>query len=670
MDTTKNCSICSFPHNSNYCPTLVCEICGINGHQKFKCRYFHYGSKLPSCTKCNILGHTHSQCKRNGNIPKVDTENTPVTTKKVSPRSSRVGSLIITKPILSSSGNGDEKSVITLANPFAGLEEFDHHGPEINVIFDYAPGANFISLSTSPVVHSTNEELHEVRKQIAFYEGIAKTENDRLERTVHEHLHDGWIHMDSTCERMKTKPYPVTVAQIEKFNRSQAPLVLLPPSALTSVCGSSENGTKRVHSSHSESEFPFFPLPGDDEVSVSDSCESSESDDSDTVPFLWTADSGFLESLNHALGGCDLPDVPDAADLIIDEQGWIAFTAPLSASIPSLSPRPRDAEPAFLPFVAPTATSVHLDVASRSGSTGGPSSPAIPRPKRKLPHVHGTEEVEFDAEYEDPTGPYHEREVHPAPEARSISTKRLKRVAQALNLKVRWHELAPKRIDRFLLLTSILAFMIILAGLFAVRAILNVPIPSLLLNLWSSNLILLTVCAIVVYFVRGHRHKIREWKVTGLIDADAHDLRPDAIAMGELLHTDAFYARVTFSSSWLIDWLYPIRRVLNATGKSHICKDVFGLPATLDTIISLELYSQLTTAQIEDYTLDDHTIRSRMQFKASNVHSINIDRWKSVGNENVIADTVQFAFDSYLMRKQQRVQAGYYFPLGPTLPSA
>lgn len=155
-----------------------------------------------------------------------------------------------------------------------------------------------------------------------------------------------------------------------------------------------------------------------------------------------------------------------------------------------------------------------------------------------------------------------------------------------------------------------------------------------------------------VYLANEHRYKTIE-----LLLEDHSDRRSDATSLQKIKHMQAEYGVVRYEHRRYTESLwcgYPFAFM----GWSFFA-------TTMDLTVSFELVAQLCNIATVNLTTPDAVIFERLTYLAKGLHTINIDRYKSLDRTHVVQDSVLVAYALYRQYKASRKLA--LFPRTPAV---
>jgi cell division protein FtsB len=172
-----------------------------------------------------------------------------------------------------------------------------------------------------------------------------------------------------------------------------------------------------------------------------------------------------------------------------------------------------------------------------------------------------------------------------------------------------------------------------------------------------------------------------KYKVVSLCDWKHDDLRADTISQGELKHQAAYaevkYTRredkpiwvslITFICGLLL--LLPTRFVWEATNTEITLLFMaagLGLvgagawiywrnrnPLEQELVVSLELFTQLTTHSNVSFDRDPNVTWERLNREAGRTHSVSLDRYLTLEGTSVVGNTVMLAYAFYMQLREE-----------------
>lgn len=120
------------------------------------------------------------------------------------------------------------------------------------------------------------------------------------------------------------------------------------------------------------------------------------------------------------------------------------------------------------------------------------------------------------------------------------------------------------------------------------------------------------------------------------------DLRPDSLALGKLRHKDSLKTHATYT---------------------QMCSNKY-LMKKIDLVVSLELFSQITTGSNARVAADNQGMYERLRVAAETTQSVNLNRYAALAGEAIVQDTVLMAY-AYFRDMGDRLEG---FPV-PGVPS-
>jgi len=122
------------------------------------------------------------------------------------------------------------------------------------------------------------------------------------------------------------------------------------------------------------------------------------------------------------------------------------------------------------------------------------------------------------------------------------------------------------------------------------------------------------------------------YKFSHFVDHTHGDMRADSISLGELKHLRAEYAIFNYYRPW--------------TGRPWDLRSLLGM--SVDRfLVSLELFTQLTTASVMDLNSGDAVAWEKIKYTSKSLHSINLDRLLTTEKHHVVHNTQLLALACY-----------------------
>jgi hypothetical protein len=170
-------------------------------------------------------------------------------------------------------------------------------------------------------------------------------------------------------------------------------------------------------------------------------------------------------------------------------------------------------------------------------------------------------------------------------------------------------------------------------------------------------------CALMAVGYAMRRPTVETFKYVGPVEYNLVDRRPDCLAMGELKHADARYAKVAYTSKC---GLYSAiaHKLLHkkVPGITHQV-GLFGGKIITDMIVSTEVVRQLAVPQTLDLSSTPQVAWDRITYMAKSLHSVNVNRDYALQHEFVIQQSALVAFALYREMRQKLGHLPFPSPL-------
>jgi len=159
----------------------------------------------------------------------------------------------------------------------------------------------------------------------------------------------------------------------------------------------------------------------------------------------------------------------------------------------------------------------------------------------------------------------------------------------------------------------------------------------------SRSITIVLFFLLPTWLTRGRRISEKYRFLRSLKAHDELDLRADTISLGKLKHKRAEFMEVScFVRKPYLYW--------------------FTRWTQTDIIVSAELLSQLNTANNANLTCDNETVFQKIYHSAKSIHSVNISRYATLENINIVQNTAVLAYAMHRKMLEQLEELNFPRP--------